>query len=69
MVPAGRPKAGGPFSHLSCALWVPEIELADHENFAGVKLDKLTAVGDAGCAKGGVCGWAGRGGWRSMAAA
>lgn len=53
VVPAGGAGAkgkgggkGGPavFCHLACALWVPEIEFADHEHMAGVRLDKLTAV-------------------------
>lgn len=32
------------YCHLACALWVPELELADHEHMAKVRLDKLTAV-------------------------
>lgn len=42
LVPAGKPKAV--HCHLACALWVPEIELANHEQMAGVRLDKLTAA-------------------------
>lgn len=32
------------FCHLACALWVPEIEFADHEHMAGVRLDRMTRV-------------------------
>lgn len=47
----GKGKGGGKgaaapavFCHLACALWVPEIEFADHEHMAGVRLDRMTAV-------------------------
>lgn len=41
----GRGAAPAPvFCHLACALWVPEIEFADSERMAGVRLDRMTAV-------------------------
>lgn len=41
---AGKGGTGAPYCHLACALWVPEVELSDVPNMAGVRLDKLTAV-------------------------
>ena len=43
IVPAGGAKRAL-YCHLACALWVPEIELADPERMAGVQLGKLTAA-------------------------
>ena len=44
MVAPGRGDRKGMWCHLSCALWVPEIEVSDHERMAGLRLDKLTSV-------------------------
>lgn len=49
VVPAAKGKGarsskGGPYCHLACALWVPEVELSDVPGMSGVRLDKLTAV-------------------------
>ncbi|KAL4452519.1 hypothetical protein ABPG75_008181 [Micractinium tetrahymenae] len=40
----GKGGTAGPYCHLACALWVPEVELSDVPGMSGVRLDKLTAV-------------------------
>jgi hypothetical protein len=43
VVPAGK-ASKTVYCHLACALWVPEIEVSDHNRMEGLRLDKLTAV-------------------------
>lgn len=43
VVPAGGAGAAA-YCHLACVLWVPELELAESEAMAGVRLDHLPSV-------------------------
>jgi hypothetical protein len=44
VVPAATSKSGKAYVHVACALWTPEMTLAEPEAMRGVQLDHMTAV-------------------------